>query len=208
MFGIEIRSKTRNFVIEYLEGFNEFTDQDKFIEMGIVTDDFIFLLRQFIENEFTITISGNDGEYFYKNNLSINSIGKFIEKRMAGEGETIKTYSSIVIDRDSLISEIKLCLVNIVGRIALEIKVNEDIRKKSFWDELETEIPEQLSEKFKIEFDLTSLQPLTLNTVADYINQKQPVDTRKTRERKKEVIAKETEKKTNNTQHHNLMVFI
>ena len=178
MDGNEIRRKTRNFVIEYLEGFNEFTDQDKFIEMGIVTNDFVFSLKQFIENEFHITISGED---FYKNNLSINSIGKFIEQRLAEERD--KKMSIIEIDRDSLIAKIKSCLVNVVGRIAFEIEVNDDLRKKSFWDELETEFPGKLYEKFKIEFDLTSLKPLTLDTIADYIKHEQASDTRKTRER-------------------------
>jgi hypothetical protein len=73
------------------------------------------------------------------------------------------------IDRDSLISEIKLCLVNVVGIIALEIEVNDDLRKKSFWDELETELPEKLSEKFKIDIDLQQLNPLTLDKIADAI---------------------------------------
>jgi hypothetical protein len=78
MDGKEIRSKTRNFVSGYLDGFNDFTDQDKFTDMGIVTDDFVFSLKQFIDNEFHITISGED---FYKNNLSINSIGRVIEQQ-------------------------------------------------------------------------------------------------------------------------------
>jgi hypothetical protein len=85
--GIEIRSKTRNFVNAYLDGFNEFTDQDKFIEMGIVTNDFVFSLKQFIQKEFHITISGDNGKEFRNNNLSINSIGKFIEQRLEEEGD-------------------------------------------------------------------------------------------------------------------------
>lgn len=167
MNGIVIRSKTRNFVISQLDGFDEFQNDDKLVDMGIVTNDFVSSLIQFIENEFNITISGYDGKEFRNNNLSIKSIGKFIEKRLAEEGD--KKMSGNEIDRDSIFYNIKSCIMNIFGRIALDIEDNEDIRKKSFWDELETELPGELLEKFKIKIDLSKLKPLTLNKIADAI---------------------------------------
>jgi hypothetical protein len=62
--------------------------------------------------------------------------------------------------------------MNIFGRIALEFDINEDIRKKSFWDEMVTELPGQLSEKFNIKIDLSKMNPLTLNKIADAIIEK------------------------------------
>jgi acyl carrier protein len=170
MDGNEIRRKTRNFVIEYLEGFNEFTDQDKFIEMGIVTNDFVFSLKQFIENEFHITISGED---FYKNNLSINSIGKFIEMK-----QQKKMKKQI-----DLISEIMMCLASIMGNQVFPLEV-EFLEKLPYWNvELEADFKEQLVERFNIDIDLSKLKPLTFDKIADYIKHEQASDTRKTRER-------------------------
>jgi acyl carrier protein len=169
MNGIVIRSKTRNFVISQLDGFDEFQNDDKLVDMGIVTNDFVSSLIQFIEKEFHITISGYDGKEFRNNNLSIKSIGKFIEKRLSVEGEGDKKMSGNEIDRDSIFYNIKSCIMNIFGRIALDIEDNEDIRKKSFWDELETELPGELLKKLKIKIDLSKLKPLTLNKIADAI---------------------------------------
>lgn len=80
------------------------------------------------------------------------------------------------IDRDRLIFEIKSCIVNIVGRIGLEIENIDDLRDTTFWDELETEFPGQLFERFNINIDITSLNPLTLDNIADYIEQEQACD--------------------------------
>ena len=163
MFGIEIRSKTRDFVISQLDGFDEFQNDDNLVDMGIVTEDFVFSLIQFLENEFNITISGED---FYKNNLSITSIGKFIEmqqkKKMKGKSD--------------LIFEIKMCIVKIMGTQVLPIE-GEYLENLPYWNvEFKEEFKEQLVERFNIDIDLSKLKPLTLDKIADYIKQEQPAD--------------------------------
>lgn len=76
--GIVIKSKTRNFISSQLYGFDDFQNDDNLVDMGIVTDDFVFNLIQFIKNEFNIIISGDD---FNLNRFSINSICKYIKQK-------------------------------------------------------------------------------------------------------------------------------
>jgi acyl carrier protein len=156
----EIKLKIRDFLSRQFDGFDEFEDEDNLVDMGIVTEDFVFSLIQFLENEFNITISGED---FYKNNLSITSIGKFIEmqqkKKMKGKSD--------------LIFEIKMCIVKIMGTQVLPIEV-EFLEKLPYWnDEFEAEFKEQFVERFNIDMDLTKLKPLTFDKIADCIKQKQ-----------------------------------
>lgn len=99
---IEIKTKIRDFVIKQFWGFNQFTNKDNLVDMGIVTDDFVSCMVKFIENEFNITISAD----FNLNDLSINSISKFIEQKkrnqdtrskpskiLDGNTEVMPTYS-------------------------------------------------------------------------------------------------------------------
>ena len=84
--GIEISSKIRNFVIKQLFGFDQFKNDDNLVFMGIITDDFVFKLIQFIKNEFNITISGDD---FNLNEFSINSIRKYIEQKKRKDNKAL-----------------------------------------------------------------------------------------------------------------------
>lgn len=84
----DITQKIGNFIISQLDGFDEFTNDDNLVDMGIVTDDFVYSLIQFLDNEFNVRISKNDE--LEKIELSIDSIGNFIEQRREGEGETIE----------------------------------------------------------------------------------------------------------------------
>ena len=182
----KIRSKTRYFVIRQLDGFNEFQNDDNLLDMGIVTDDFVLSLKQFIENEFTITISSDD---LNNNNLSITSIGEFIRQK-----------KKIKVKKD-LISEIMMCFANIMGTHVFPLEV-DFLDKLPYWNvELEADFKEQLVERFNIDIDLSQLNPLTFDKIADAI-----IETVILQE--KEVIAKGTGKKTKNIQHHHyLMVF-
>lgn len=153
MFGIEIRSKTRDFVISQLDGFDVFINDDNLVDMGIVTNDFVFSLIKFIENEFHITISIDE----FNNNLSITSIGKLIEQKKKMKGEI------------DLISEIMMCFASIMGTQVFPLEV-EFLDKLPYWNvELEADFKEQLHEKFKIEIDLSKLKPLTFDKIADAI---------------------------------------
>ena len=70
---IVIKSKVRQFIVNNFDGFYEFKNSDNLFDMGIVTEDFVFSLIEFFENEFNITISVDD---FNLNELSVNSIEK------------------------------------------------------------------------------------------------------------------------------------
>ena len=90
--GIVIKSKTRNFIISQLYGFDEFQNDDNLVDMGIVTDDFVFNLIQFIKNEFNITISGED---FNIKKFSINNISRYIEQNKKKRQHRLRTSKNI-----------------------------------------------------------------------------------------------------------------
>jgi len=78
MNDIDIKSKIKRYIVDYFEGFEEFNFTDNIVDMGITTNDFVFSLIRFIENEFCVTIFKHE---LYKT-FSINSIGKLISNKM------------------------------------------------------------------------------------------------------------------------------
>ena len=76
---IEIKSKIRNYITGNLDGFDDFKDTDKLNDMGIVTGEFCSDLIYFIQNEFNISITGDD---FSRSNFTVTSIAKCIDEKM------------------------------------------------------------------------------------------------------------------------------
>lgn len=138
--------KLWNFISSYLEGFKEFNVSDNLVDMGIVTDEFVFALKQFIEKEFCVIFCGED---FSINNLSIKNIVKVIEQ---------KQHEDRIND---LIFQVKMCLVNIYGTRILPIEV-DSLSDLPYWNEsMLIDFNEQLLEIFNINFDLMAIKPLT-----------------------------------------------
>ena len=78
MNDIDIKSKIKRYIVDYFEGFEEFNFTDNIVDMGITTNDFVFSLIRFIENEFYVTIFKHE---LYKT-FTINSIAKLIANKM------------------------------------------------------------------------------------------------------------------------------
>jgi len=148
--------KLWNFISSYLDGFKDFTIVDNLVDMGIVTTDFVFDLKTFIEKEFCVTFCGED---FSLNNLSIKNIVKVIEKQQ-------------YLDRiNDLIMQVKMCFVNIYGHQVLPIEV-DSLSDLPYWnDSMLIDFNEQLLEIFNINFDLMAIKPLTFLGIATYIDQ-------------------------------------
>ena len=73
-----IKSKIKAHIVSQLDGFDDFAYHDNLVDMGILTDDFIFALIQFLEKNFAVKIYKQE---LYKT-FSINSIGKLISNKM------------------------------------------------------------------------------------------------------------------------------
>jgi len=78
MNDIDIKSKIKAYIVSQLDGFDDFAYHDNLVDMGILTDDFIFALIQFLEKNFAVKIYKQE---LYKT-FSINSIGKLISNKM------------------------------------------------------------------------------------------------------------------------------
>lgn len=93
--GIKIKPKVRQFICDYFDGFKLFRNKDNLVDMGIVTDDFVFSLKEFIQNEFGLTISGED---FLKNKLSITNIAMVINQKLKNQPAPVLKADPVAVD--------------------------------------------------------------------------------------------------------------
>lgn len=77
----EIKSIIKGYIVSQLDGFDDFDHRDNLEDMGILTDEFVFKLIQFLEKEFNVTIYKHE-LYPDKKSLSVNSIENFIEQKV------------------------------------------------------------------------------------------------------------------------------
>ena len=75
-------------------------------------------------------------------------------------------------ERNDLIISIKSSLVSFIGVLVFQLDTGSDLRVTPYWnDELEKEVEENLCEKFDISVDLNKIGILTIDKIADAINE-------------------------------------
>ena len=77
-----IKSKIKAHIVSQLDGFDDFAYHDNLVDMGILTDEFIFNLIKYLEKHFAVTL------YTYelyqekdKKSLTLDSLGKLIQQK-------------------------------------------------------------------------------------------------------------------------------
>lgn len=76
------------------------------------------------------------------------------------------------IERNDLIISIQSSLVYLIGVMVFQVETNSDLRAIPYWnDELEKDFEEELFEKFDIYIDLSKIAILTIDNIADAINE-------------------------------------
>lgn len=92
-------------------------------------------------------------------------------------------------DRDDLMIKLRALLLDIIGVEIYYIDTDADLRAKQSFDRGSEEIiKDSLNEDFNVDIDLSTMKPLTLEKIADFIMQEKSKDLKggdSTRERKK-----------------------
>lgn len=92
-------------------------------------------------------------------------------------------------DRDDLMIKLRALLLDIMGVEIYYIDNDTDLRAKQSFDQGSEELLlDALTKDFNVDIDLSTMKPLTLEKIADFIMQEKPYDLKggdSTRERKK-----------------------
>ena len=78
---LTVRQRIRNFIQETFF-VDEFSDQDSFLQTGIIDSNGMMVLVVFIEQEFSITVE--DAELLPENLDSLENLTNFIERKSRG----------------------------------------------------------------------------------------------------------------------------
>jgi hypothetical protein len=85
-------------------------------------------------------------------------------------------------DRDTLMIKLRALMLDIIGMEIYHIDIDEDLREKKSFEQVEAEIlKESINKEFNVNIDITSLKPLTLDKIVDYIYLEMPSRTYKLR---------------------------
>lgn len=80
------------------------------------------------------------------------------------------------IERNDFIISIKSSLVYLIGVMVFQVETDSDLRDTPYWnDELEKDFEEDLFEKYDIYIDLGKIAILTIDNIADAINETEVV---------------------------------